>query len=940
LQLSAAVTGNASHNVTWSISGNRSSNTKISSNGLLTVAADEPAGTIQVTATSTFDTTKKDTAAVNVEIPLVISSVVVTPKNQTVVSGNTLQLSAAVTGNASHNVTWSLSGNRSSNTKISSNGLLTVAADEPAGTIQVTATSTFDTTKKDTAAVNVEVPLVINSVEVTPDDVDVFTGESLQFQATVTGNADPSVTWSIQGQESNNTRIDTTGLLNIGEDETAEILYVKATSVFDTSVQDEVTVYVQKPAQFIDTIDISYNTGDTEFTGAYKYKEIVDYDNDYNGIREHNWSLSGNVVKGNNLVQIYACEEGVTGFANKLLVSNTEQYVNPCRQTWLSFRIYAEPYSEDMEYPPYTFDARHLDDIDVWVNGALVSNAVITNYDHRWRSVEVFIPIEMTCEHHWNNGQVTTPATAGKDGVFTYTCEWCHETRTEGIPALGYPVTYVLNDGTNNNENPVITYAGNDAITLKNPEREGFTFGGWYKEAAFTHKITAIPEDNDEFLTLYAKWTANTYKIAFSPNYDYSGDPDFTAMASMTNRACGTAYKLSANTYSQRGYQFAGWNTQRDGSGDFYENQATVMNLSTENGSTVYLYAQWTPNTYRVIFSPNYDYADDPDFEVMPSMVDVEYGRDYNLSDNTYRRDGYTFLGWNTKRDGTGTSYDNMEQINSLSATDGGLVYLYAQWKTHTYKIVFSPNYDYNPSGFKAMASMTSRKYDVSYTLSANTYTRTGYTFAGWNTQRDGSGDSFANKATVRNLTEEDGVSVYLYAQWKPNTYKVIFSPNYDYSDDPDFTAMPSMTNLEYGEEYELSDITYGKPGYIFLGWNTKRDGTGTSYDNMETISNLVSTNGGSIYLYAQWHINTYKIVFSPNYDYNPSGFKAMASMTNRECGTTYTLSANTYTRSGYTFAGWNTQRDGSGDSYANKASVKDMTLEDGGVVYLYAQWR
>ncbi|MCQ2512969.1 MAG: hypothetical protein MJ092_06270, partial [Lachnospiraceae bacterium] len=143
------VTGNASHNVQWSISGNHSNNTKISSNGLLTVAADEPAGTITVTATSAFDSTKKDTASVNVEVPLVISSVTVTPKNQTVLTGETLQFSAIVTGTADHGVIWSISGNNSSNTTIDEDGILTVDEAEIAQEIQVTATSVFD---PDTAA--------------------------------------------------------------------------------------------------------------------------------------------------------------------------------------------------------------------------------------------------------------------------------------------------------------------------------------------------------------------------------------------------------------------------------------------------------------------------------------------------------------------------------------------------------------------------------------------------------------------------------------------------------------------------------------------------------------------------------------------------------------------------------------------------------------------
>ncbi|MCQ2530952.1 MAG: InlB B-repeat-containing protein [Lachnospiraceae bacterium] len=510
------------------------------------------------------------------------------------------------------------------------------------------------------------------------------------------------------------------------------------------------------------------------------------------------------------------------------------------------------------------------------------------------------------------------------------------------LPAIDYKVTYVLNGGTNDPGNPTGLIKNNLEITLQNPTREGCTFAGWYKDASFKTKVTTIAANTNSNVTFYAKWTPNTYKIAFSPNYDYSKDANFKAMASMTSRKYDTAYTLTANTYARKGYHFTGWNTKRDGSGESYADKASVQNLTATNGATAYLYAQWAPNTYRVAFSPNYEYKNDPNFVVMPSMTDVAYDTSYNLSANTYARTGYTFTGWNTKRDGSGTAYAEGAAIKNLTSTNNGTVYLYAQWKVNTYKIVFSPNYDYSKdTNFKAMASMTGRKYDVAYTLTANIYARKGYHFVGWNTKKDGSGKSYKDGASVKNLTATNGASVYLYAQWALNTYKVVFSPNYDYSNVSGFKAMPSMTGRVYGETYNLSANTYTRTGYTFTGWNTKRDGSGTSYANAAEFKNLTSTNGGSVYLYAQWRVNTYKIVFSPNYDYSGDpNFKAMASMTSRKYGTSYTLKSNTYTRKGYQFIGWNTKKDGSGKSYANGATVKNLSKTDGASVYLYAQWQ
>ena len=79
-----------------------------------------------------------------------------------------------------------------------------------------------------------------------------------------------------------------------------------------------------------------------------------------------------------------------------------------------------------------------------------------------------------------------------------------------------------------------------------------------------------------------------TYTISFNGNGATSG-----TMSSLTSRAYGTSYRLTSNAYSIPGYNFKGWNTKADGSGTSYANGASVKNLTTTNGATVTLYAQW-----------------------------------------------------------------------------------------------------------------------------------------------------------------------------------------------------------------------------------------------------------------------------------------------------------------------------------------------------------
>ncbi|MDR1616446.1 MAG: right-handed parallel beta-helix repeat-containing protein, partial [Syntrophomonadaceae bacterium] len=173
------VTGEAAQTVTWSVSGAESSDTGIDASGLLTVGLDESAGTLTVTATSTFDGTQSGTATVTVtEPPAAVTDVTVSPASASVQAGQTQQFSATVaaTGGVAQTVTWSVSGGASSGTNINTSGLLTVGPDETAGTLAVTATSTFDSTQSGTAAVTV-----------TPASAVTYAGTYAELASAVTG---------------------------------------------------------------------------------------------------------------------------------------------------------------------------------------------------------------------------------------------------------------------------------------------------------------------------------------------------------------------------------------------------------------------------------------------------------------------------------------------------------------------------------------------------------------------------------------------------------------------------------------------------------------------------------------------------------------------------------------------------------------------------------
>lgn len=204
------------------------------------------------------------------------------------------------------------------------------------------------------------------------------------------------------------------------------------------------------------------------------------------------------------------------------------------------------------------------------------------------------------------------------------------------------------------------------------------------------------------------------------------------------------------------GYTFAGWNTQPDGSGTAYVANSTFQ-MGIEN---ITLYAQWTKNpTYTVIYEANGattgNVPQDPQQYEVNAMVTVQ-GNSGNLM-----KLGYTFVGWNTKVDGSGITYtpNSTFQMGTKNVT------LYAQWtKNPTYTITYKAN-----GATAGNVPQDPQQYEVNAIVmvkgNIGNLTRTGHTFTGWNTQADGSGVAYAPNTSLQMGAE----NITLYAQWKAN---------------------------------------------------------------------------------------------------------------------------------------------------------------------------
>lgn len=203
----------------------------------------------------------------------------------------------------------------------------------------------------------------------------------------------------------------------------------------------------------------------------------------------------------------------------------------------------------------------------------------------------------------------------------------------------------------------------------------------------------------------------------------------------------------------------------------------------------------------------------------------------------TSSRTGYSFAGWYT------STASNATKVTTIPSSAN--VTYYAKWNGITYYVQFNGNG--NTGGSTAKETFT---YGTAKALTTNGFTKTGYQFNGWNTNAAGTGTNYSNGQSVSNLTSTSGGTVNLYAKWLANTYTVIFNGNGALSG-----SMPDQS-FTYDQAQNLSELGFSKGvAYKFTGWNTMPDGTGDSYDDEESVSNLTSTNGGNVVLYAQWEL-------------------------------------------------------------------------------------
>ena len=403
------------------------------------------------------------------------------------------------------------------------------------------------------------------------------------------------------------------------------------------------------------------------------------------------------------------------------------------------------------------------------------------------------------------------------------------------------------------------------------------------------------------------------YTIHFNSNDTEDYYSDINGTMNSVEVEVGESYVLPANKFTQEYYEFKEWNTKPDGTGISYSDLAEIPAMNDKDELTLYaqwwgkerivtfdadggevspkekivrirseygelpipkrngygfshwfssaiyinafsilseleLKARWITDAYTIVYDANggilqEKFKNDNNVYLASDTLATTYaknGEEKIVYENIYEKSGYKFKEWNTKSDGTGTSY-SVNDILKLSNVEDDTFKLYAIWEELKYSVIF----DANDGLFKNNKSqIIIEDWKDSKIKNLETPTRDGYIFKGFYTEK-------SSGVLLENFIENTGIKqegLIFYAQWENMKFTLNFNSNGG-------TGSMKSQEFAYDISQNISKNIYEKSGYKFKEWNTKKDGTGTSYKDGQEIK---LTN--NLTLYAIWE-ESYKYV-------------------------------------------------------------------------------
>lgn len=547
------------------------------------------------------------------------------------------------------------------------------------------------------------------------------------------------------------------------------------------------------------------------------------------------------------------------------------------------------------------------------------------------------------------------------------------------------------------------TYTQGELYVDQNLTLKGtWTFGGWKRND--TKDTVAAGDEfnmpgNDVTLTGQWSFTPDTYKVSYDigngtgtppeshDSYDYSALPDKTGCVEASGIPFGASITLRGfSGTAPEGTYFAGWGLEEptednlstietQGPGAVVDDETLKASTATDHHVT--LYAVYKPVDTATV-----------EFDATPAeggTVSLRSGS-FTVAGSTVTggnvvsiagpKAGWHFVGWyeetgSDKKVTEGLSEDGLtltvtaetmakklgllpEKVNS-NETPAHEVRYVAVFEPNTFTIHYEPNYPIIDAGAQSgeMADQTFSAADTSRNLSPNRFQCKGYTFDGWTTQSDGSGDFYSDGAAFTQTVENKG-KVTLHAKWKRLPDVTIT-----------YTAFPdSLGSVALNSQSEAavqndpavqSEIIYEKvnpetgkivgatatvkSGSVFAGWYN--DLTKENVGNSETfVPRKQNDRYVSASYVAYFRPQRYTLAFDAN-----GGTGTMDDQIFQH-GQILPLNGCTYSREGYDFMGWALSEKGE-KQFSDKAEVQftnlvslERELEDGDRATLYAVWQ
>ena len=405
-------------------------------------------------------------------------------------------------------------------------------------------------------------------------------------------------------------------------------------------------------------------------------------------------------------------------------------------------------------------------------------------------------------------------------------------------------------------------------------------------------------------------------KTQYTVNYNKGSNG--TGDNTTANKVYGTNLILLGETFTRTGYTQTAWNTNADGiSGTPYN-----LNGTYSTDAALILYPTWTVKNYTITYSP----STPSHCTYTATPANANYGSTVNLTitpDANYVVSSVTAVDASSNPVSvTGTSPNYSFTMPASNVTVTVVTALSAIAVNYGAGANGSLAAEQNSASIGVSGSTVNGGSTVNFTATPNT----GYEVEGWYSSY--SAGVFSDKidaagtSTTYNAVANSTLNVYV--KFKLSTYTITYA---------NMTGATNHASNPATYNYESSAITLQTPtkeGYTFGGWFTNADLLAEHAAGTPAIANHST---GDKTFYAKWTAYSYTVRFNAN-----GGSGSMDDETGFVYGTNKALTANAFTRPGYTFNGWATSANGE-KVYDDGESVSILPASNGATVDLYAVW-